>query len=45
MDKQAVLHLTQSLDNARISGLPPAAFYIPDFITAAEEQIILNKVR
>jgi hypothetical protein len=45
MDKQVVFDLPQSLDNAKISGLPPVAFYIPDFITAAEEQTILNRVR
>lgn len=36
--------LPQSLDDVRIGGLPPAAFYISDFITEHEEQSILAKV-
>jgi hypothetical protein len=29
----------------RLSGLPPEAFYIPDFITEHEEEYLLKKVR
>lgn len=32
------------LDEARIYSLPPSAFYIPDFITRTEEQMLLEKV-
>lgn len=37
--------LPVALDQARISGLPATAYYIPDFISEAEEAIILDKVR
>ncbi|KAJ1337631.1 alkylated DNA repair protein alkB homolog-like 6 [Microdochium nivale] len=36
--------LPQSLSDVRIGGLPPAAFYISDFITEHEEQSILAKI-
>ncbi|KAK2070309.1 hypothetical protein P8C59_004813 [Phyllachora maydis] len=32
------------LDEARIYSLPPSAFYIPDFITRTEEQMLLEKI-
>ncbi|KAF9772064.1 hypothetical protein IL306_010257 [Fusarium sp. DS 682] len=36
--------LPSSLEQARISTLPQTAYYIPNFITKEEEQIILNKI-
>lgn len=33
-----------SLEQARIPGLPPTAFYIPDFISQEEEQAILRRI-
>ncbi|KAH7412375.1 alkylated DNA repair protein-like protein alkB 6 [Cadophora sp. MPI-SDFR-AT-0126] len=33
-----------SLDDARIKGVPQSAFYISDFITPEEEQMLLNKI-
>ncbi|KAF4333917.1 alkylated DNA repair alkB like 6 [Fusarium beomiforme] len=36
--------LPSSLQQARISTLPQTAYYIPNFITKEEEQIILNKI-
>ncbi|KAI0405690.1 hypothetical protein F4802DRAFT_167841 [Xylaria palmicola] len=36
--------LPQTLDRARVPRLPPAAFYIPEFITDDEEQFILDKI-
>lgn len=39
------LKLPSALEHARITDLPAAAFYIPNFITAEEEQVILHKVR
>ncbi|KAI1405824.1 hypothetical protein F4819DRAFT_482273 [Hypoxylon fuscum] len=38
------LALPDSLDHVRIAGLPPAAYYISDFITHEEEQAILDKI-
>jgi alkylated DNA repair protein alkB family protein 6 len=32
------------LEEARIKSLPSSAFYIPDFISQEEEQVLLNKV-
>lgn len=37
--------LPDTLDHARVSCLPATAYYIPDFISEAEEKIILEKVR
>ncbi|KAK6081688.1 calpain [Seiridium cupressi] len=36
--------LPASLDHARIKSLPPAAYYIPDFISEDDERIILDKI-
>lgn len=36
--------LPVALDHARISRLPATAYYMPDFISEAEEKIILDKV-
>ena len=36
--------LPVTLDQARIRSLPGDAFYIPEFITAEEEQRLLQKV-
>ena len=33
-----------SLEEARVQSLPSSAYYIADFITEEEEQILLNKV-
>lgn len=33
-----------SLEHVRITSLPQTAYYIPNFITEEEEQIILDKV-
>ena len=32
------------LEDVRIKGIPQSAFYISDFISVAEEQVLLNKV-
>lgn len=40
----ASILLTASLEDARISRLPPTAYYIPNFITSEEEAAILRKV-
>jgi alkylated DNA repair protein alkB family protein 6 len=37
--------LPSSLEHARITSLPQTAYYIPNFITEEEEQMILDKVR
>lgn len=42
MDSQ--INLPLSLEASRITALPPAAYYIPDFISEEEEQAILHKV-
>lgn len=44
MENVKRFHLPLSLEDARIKHLPHAAFYIPDFITEEEEQLLLNKV-
>lgn len=36
--------LPGTLEDARVERLPPAVYYIPDFITEDEEQTILQKV-
>lgn len=38
------LALPTSLDEAQIKTLPSKAFYIPNFLTGEEEQILLQKV-
>jgi hypothetical protein len=42
--KLAELKLPSSLQNARIEGLPEAAYYISEFITEEEEGYLLDKV-
>lgn len=37
-------NLPPSLEASRITGLPPSAYYIADFISEEEEQKILEKV-
>ena len=37
--------LPKTLDEARIATLPSAAYYIPNFISEAEERHILDKVQ
>lgn len=37
--------LPSDLEQARIKGLPSTAYYIPNFISSEEEQLILDKVR
>jgi alkylated DNA repair protein alkB homolog 6 len=34
-----------SLDRVRVEALPPAVYYISDFISEDEERAILDKVR
>ena len=36
--------LPPSLDQVRIEGMPPAAYYIANFITEDEERQMLEKV-
>ncbi len=36
--------LPVSLEDARISALPPTAYYIPNFLSEDEERLILDKV-
>jgi alkylated DNA repair protein alkB family protein 6 len=38
------IKLPPSLEACRIRALPPAAYYIADFISEEEEQAILHKV-
>lgn len=38
------ISLPRSLEASRIHALPPAAYYIPDFISEEEEAAILHKV-
>ncbi|KAK7908303.1 hypothetical protein PG985_015606 [Apiospora marii] len=38
------LSLPASLDDARIRGMPLAAYYIPNFLSVDEERAILNKI-
>jgi hypothetical protein len=37
------VRLPASLAEAAVSGLPDAAYYIPEFITEAEEEALLRK--
>jgi hypothetical protein len=37
--------LPESLQDARIASLPQTAYYIPNFISEEEEQMMLDKVR
>lgn len=39
------IFLPPFLDHAKIVNLPQTAFYIPNFISETEEQMILDKVR
>ncbi|KAH6693658.1 calpain [Plectosphaerella plurivora] len=36
--------IPDTLEDARVERLPPAVYYIPDFITEDEEQAILQKI-
>ncbi|KAK0621368.1 alkylated DNA repair protein-like protein alkB 6 [Bombardia bombarda] len=38
------VHLPASLEQCRITALPPSAYYIPDFISEEEEKLILDKI-
>lgn len=38
------IRLPPSLETSRIPALPPAAYYIADFLSEEEEQFILHKV-
>jgi len=38
------VHLPSSLEQSRITALPPSAYYIPNFISEDEEKLILEKV-
>ena len=40
----ADLKLPKLLSEAQIPSLPDAAFYIPNFLSVAEEEMILGKV-
>ena len=37
--------LPTSLDQARVKSIPPSIYYIPNFISEAEEALINDKVR
>lgn len=37
--------LPSALDQARVTRLPSTAYYIPDFISEEEQQVLLDKVR
>lgn len=43
-DNGSGFSLPPSLGSARITTLPQTAYYIPDFISEEEEQMILDKV-
>jgi hypothetical protein len=36
--------IAKSLEDYRIQGLPSSAFYVSEFISKAEEQVLLDKV-
>jgi hypothetical protein len=38
-------NIPDSLESARIKSLPPSFYYIPNFITPAESNALLQKVR
>ena len=38
------INLPPSLEGKRINALPPAAYYVADFISEEEEETILHKV-
>lgn len=44
MDDQQDFQLPPSLEHARIADLPESAFYLPNFISKDEEQVLLSKV-
>ncbi len=44
MDSPRPVNLPPSLESRRINALPPAAYYISDFISEEEEAAILHKV-
>lgn len=44
MDSLSKLTLPDSLEDVRIKTLPASAFYIADFVTSEEEQVLLSKV-
>jgi len=37
--------VTMNLEDHRIPGLPPSFYYIPNFVTRAEEEALIAKVR
>ncbi|KAF7543534.1 hypothetical protein G7Z17_g10656 [Cylindrodendrum hubeiense] len=43
-NKHGAISLPVSLDHARITDLPQSTFYIPNFISEEEEQMILEKI-
>ena len=40
-----IMDLPATLSEAQILALPTAAYYIPNFVTEAEEKLLLAKVR
>ena len=38
------INLPTCLENVKVKSMPNSAYYIADFISQAEEEIILNKV-
>ena len=39
------INLPETLEEARVGSVPSSIFYIPNFISASEEEVLLNKVR